>query len=118
MPLSRASSRPRAAHSSIISIGLRGGRGRCLPRINAATAQPIITRRNGATMLACEMARVAWPLPRSSFGSSSSPTRNMNSTTPILAITPSSGAISIISRPANTRYCSSSTRRVFGPLAA
>ena len=48
-------------------------------------------RRNGARMLACEIVIVASALRRTVPKSSSSPTRNMNSTTPTFAIMPMNG---------------------------
>jgi hypothetical protein len=47
---------------------------------------------NGAMMLACEIASVVCACPRKSRASSSRPTRNMNSTTPIFATIARCGA--------------------------
>ena len=50
---------------------------------------------NGATMLACEVAIVAWTRPRSRPPFSSNPTRNMYRMTPSCAITPRKGATAV-----------------------
>src|SRR5262249_21167845 len=49
--------------------------------------------RKGTTMLAWEIAIAVCVWPRRSFRSSSSPTRNMKSTTPTFEITPRKGAV-------------------------